>query len=413
MKRKLKLFNTFLGFIGMTLLTAQPSGFEYSRAIEQPSQLWQKILLPNEIYEKIALDFSDLRIYGIIGNDTLEAPYLLQTKTNTVSSRPKRLKVFNQSSQGNKHLFTFEVKDKMELSELKLKFRENNYNWEIDLEGSQDLEEWYTISENNRIVSILNKQAKYSFSTIPFSPSRYRYYRVSLIHPSRPNLLYGEVSRAYFAEGEYIPFPTGGLRSKAIEKTKETIVDLDLPYAVPVSRIKIKVDADVDYYRAIQIKYLEDSVATDKGLRYYYKTMHEGFISSFETNDFFSTAKTTNKIQLIIRNEDNQPVKIDSIALFGNPTELTVRFPEAEKFFLFYGNEKVGKPRYDIASFTNSIPPNSEFLQLGPEQKLLKDEPETPKPLINNKFWLWAVMVLTILFLGLFTLKMVRDASAN
>ncbi|MBL0104676.1 MAG: hypothetical protein IPP51_13475 [Bacteroidetes bacterium] len=67
MNKVLVLF--LLSFIVCSINSnAQSNGFRYSREISPARTSWNRLTLPNDIYGKIASDFSDLRIYKLEEN---------------------------------------------------------------------------------------------------------------------------------------------------------------------------------------------------------------------------------------------------------------------------------------------------------------------------------------------------------
>ena len=69
-------------------------------------------------------------------------------------------------------------------------------------------------------------------------------------------------------------------------------------------------------------------------------------------------------LKIIIYNQDNQALSIDSIQVKGYIHEIVARFTEPANYFLTYGNEKAVKASYDIERFTDKIPDTLKALKL-------------------------------------------------
>ena len=177
---------------------------------------------------------------------------------------------------------------------------------------------------------------------------------------------------------------------------------------VPVSHLKIDVKDSFDYYRPITIKYLTDSIKTEKGWKYNYSTLTSGMLNSMEKNEFKFSSRTVQKLKIFIHNQDNQPLTIDSILVKGYLHELIARFTEQATYFMTYGNKTAARPHYDIDRFTDKVPVTLTALELGNELTIEKDETPLTEPLFKNKTWLWTIMSLIILLLGWFSVKMIR-----
>jgi hypothetical protein len=119
---------------------------------------------------------------------------------------------------------------------------------------------------------------------------------------------------------------------------------------------------------------------------------------------------TTQHLKIYIDNHDNQPLTIDTVSVKGYEYEFLARFTEQASYFLVYGNNQATKPNYDIARFSDKVPTTLQTLDLGNELRLEKEEASETVPLFINKTWLWAIISLTVLVMGGFTLKMMRKA---
>lgn len=102
--------------------------------------------------------------------------------------------------------------------------------------------------------------------------------------------------------------------------------------------------------------FIKDSLKTEQGWKYNYRTLTNGTLNSIEKNDFKFTGRTVQKLKIYINNHHNQPLKIKDIALKGYNHELVARFIEPASYYLTYGNKRVARPNYDIERFVNNIP---------------------------------------------------------
>ena len=407
-----KLITIALFFFYSLATFAQSASFDFKRSIEKPLDQWHRIELPSDIYQHVSPNLSDLRIFGTKANgDTIEAPYLIETKTAYNRSEASDLKIFNKVSQGDRHFFSFECPEIRELNDLELSFQEDNFDWKVRLEGSEDSKDWFTISDNNRIVSIKNSEVNYSYARIVFSASKYRYYRISLQSKKPPRLLKAAVFRNFYSEGIFKEFTPVKMEINEDKEAKKTLVDFTLPMSVPISWIKVEVASEVDYYRKVSLQYLADSIKSPKGWKPIYRNFKTGYLSSFENNTFNFSAQRAAQFRLVIDNQDNAPIKIAAASFKGHPTELVARFDAPADYSLYYGNKRVKRPKYDIASFRNTIPQNLKNLNLGSPQRLENPGETKVEALFTNKLWLYALMAVIIFVVGGFTLKMMKESN--
>lgn len=410
MKIKSFLATTVLLFVS-TFLFGQMEDFSYKRELKGVSQPWHKVALPDFIFEKVAANLNDIRVYGITEvNDTIEASYLLQIKKEKKVSKEINFEIINTSRAKNGYYFTFEVANETAINELKLVFSQQNFDWKLKLEGSQNQQEWFTVVDDYRILSIKNSEIEYHFTDIIFPKSKYRYFRIYVKNNLKPDLVEVKMISNEIEEGVFKNFVVKKLEINQLKNDKKTEIEIDLSAKVPVSSIGVNVKSNFDYYRKVKIEYLYDSIHTEKGWKYKYRALTNGMLSSID-NEFKFESTLLKKLKITIYNFDNEPLNIDSVLVKGYNHDLTIRFTEHANYYLTYGNAKAKKPNYEISKFVSKIPEILTYLKLGNEKVIPKKKDFKKEPLFKNKNWLWAIMVVLIGVLGWFSLKMIKSKS--
>lgn len=408
MKTKFKL--TYILVFLCSSCFAQLKDYTYKSKLNGIQNQWHKIILPNEVLGKLSPDLSDLRVYGITkAKDTIEAPYILQLAADKITDKERSFKLINQSKKNKGYYFTFEVPAENEANQIQLEFKEQNFDWRLTLEGSQNQQEWFSIIEDYRILSIKNGLTDFQFTKLSFPNSRYRYFRLLVSSNKKPELLSAKIALKEIIAGDYKNYKILSTTITNDKQYKQTLINMDLESPVPVSKLKIYVQNKFDYYRPITIEYLSDSFKTQQGWKYNYSTLSSGTLNSLEKTDFTFNSTLLKKIKIVIDNADNQPLQIDSVAVSGYVHELVARFNEPATYFLAYGNTGAGKPNYDIDRFVGKIPTTITALQLSEEQLIDKDALKKTIPLFQNKKWLWVIMSVIIILLGWFSIKMIRQ----
>ncbi|WP_127846581.1 DUF3999 family protein [Psychroflexus aestuariivivens] len=408
MKHSLKILNCLLLLVLATSAHAQIEDYEYKRELKGVNEQWHKVILPNEIFSKTKPNLADLRIFGFTeNNDTIETPYLLQLTTEKKSIKEVAFEILNTSHNETGHFFTFGIPTKATINQIKLKFEQENFDWQISLEGSQNQEEWFTVVEDYRILSIKNNLTDFQFTKLTFPNSNYRFFRLHIESKEKPELKSASFKKLEVIDGEFRNYMINEIKTVENKKTKQTEIEVELELPVRVNYFKIGVSDTFNYYRPITIKYLSDSIKTEKAWKYNYSTLTSGTLNSLEENEFKFKSTTLQKLKIFIENHDNQPLKIDSIEVKGPLHQIFARFTAPATYFLTYGNKQATKPFYDISHFTDNIPESLTALQLGKEQIIEKASSTKKGPLFKNKIWLWGIMTLIILLLGWFSIKMI------
>ncbi len=386
---------------------SQIADYNYSREINGVSETWHSITLPDRVFGKVSNDLNDFRIYGITETDTLEVPYLLKIASERQTEKNIAFTLLNSSKKGSSYFFTFEIPSEKTINEIQLNFRQQNFNWLVNVEGSQDNTEWFSMLEDYRILSIKNAQTDYQFTNIKFPSAKYRYLRMQIKSNEKPELITAETQLRSFESPIYKTYSVASFSATENKDLKKTIVDINLSQPLPLSLLSLKIKDSIDYYRPVTIKYLRDSIKTEKGWKYNFSDLNTSVLSSLENNDLHFYSTITKKIRLEIENYDNQPLKIEGVIVKGYQHELIARFTELATYYLVYGNSKANKPNYDISKFTENIPTNISSVNLSEEKIIDKKEVSKSSPLFENKLWLWIIMGLIMCLLGWFTIKMI------
>lgn len=408
MKLRVKILACLL-FFAYSFSYGQIKEYNYKRELKGISGQWHKIILPDEVFGKISQDLTDIRIFGITAdNDTVEAPYLLHIATEKISSKEVEFNALNTSYNDQGYYFTFEIPATEPINQINLEFGQKNFDWRIKLEGSQNQNDWFTVAENCRILSIKNEETDFQFTRLTFPSSKYRFFRLLVDSKEKPELIVASIAQREIRDGTFKNFTIKKYDSKENRELKQTEINLELQLPVPVSHLKIDVIDSFDYYRPVTIKYLADSIKTEQGWKFIYRTLTTETLNSMEKVEFKFNSTTAQKLKINIHNQNNQPLNIDTILVKGYVHELLVRFTEKATYFLTYGNKTAARPYYDIDRFTDKVPVTLTTLDLGDELKIEKEEIPLIDPLFKNKTCLWAIMTIIILLLGWFSVKMIR-----
>lgn len=387
----------------------QMTEYNYMREIQGSSDQWNKIILPNELFGKSSEDLNDVRIFGFTeNNDTIEAPYFIKLTTEKASARKVSFETLNTSHNNNGSYITFKIPSLEPVNQIMLEFVQENFDWRVTLEGSQDQVDWFKVVENYRILSIKNKKIDFQFTKLTFPSSNYRFFRLAIKSKEKPKLKAAHIVKNEITDGAFEKYNVKKISKKENKESKQTEIDVELKLPVPISHLDIEVSNTFDFYRPVTIKYLTDSFKIKQRWHYKYRTLTTGVLNSIEKNGFQFSNTTVQKLKIFINNGDNQPLTINAVEVKGNIHELITRFIEKATYYLAYGNKKAIRPSYDIEHFSNKIPGTLKVLEVGTELKIEKRKPKVTGLLFKDEIWLWTTMIAMILLLGWFTIKMMQ-----
>jgi hypothetical protein len=390
------------------LAKSQIDEYYYSRQLSGISETRHKIELPVDIFDKAKPDLSDIRILGKMANsEILEAPYIIENEKEQIITKEYKLQLINQSQKNMRHFFTLKMLKEATVNRIQLSFRQVNYDWRIKLEASQNQNEWFTILTDYRILSIKNWNTDYQFNTLIFDDAQYLYYRISLTSIRNPGILDAQIKREEATAGSYNYFRPKYEKISLNKEKKQSIINFGLEGKRSVSSIHLYIASKFDYYRNYTVYSLDDSIETAKGYQKTNRILATGILSSLENNEIEFNSALFKQCTIIISNNDNQPLTIDSISIKGNKYSLIARFTEKADYFLAYGNPAMESPEYDITNFSNTIPDDLQSLTLGVETTN-KEKINSQWPLNVSKNWLWVVMIFIIVLLGWFSISLMR-----
>src|SRR5690554_1386636 len=363
--------------------------YNFKRELKGISEQWHKIILPEDVFGKVSQELTDIRIFGITtNNDTVEVPYLLRLASEKIFIKDVAFLTINTSQNDKGFYFTFEIPTTEPINQIKLDFKQNNFDWRVKLEGSHNQSEWFTIIENYRILSIKNEITDFQFTKLTFPSSKYRFFRLFIDSKEKPELTSASIVQQEITDGTFRNYSIKNFSKKENKERKQTEIDIELEMPVPISYFKINIKDSFDYYRPITIKYLNDSTKTEQGWKYNYNTLTSGTLNSVEKNEFKFSSKTVQKLKILIHNQDNQPLTIDTLNVMGYEYEILARFTDQATYFLTYGNKIAERPNYDIDRFSDKVPLTLTTLDIDNELIIEKEQISETAPLFKNKNWL-------------------------
>lgn len=406
LKTKLTIIIACLSFY----LKAQTNQYAFKREITGVADSWHNLQIPNQLFKNTQNGLADVRIYGVKGKDTLEIPYILKQTTNQIKETETAFQIINKSAAQSGYYYTFETKSASIINQIALSINQHNFDWRINLQGSNDNTNWFTILTDYRILSIKNNNTDYSFNTLNFPDSKFKYYRVFIKSKEQPELSSAKILKIDTIKGsdQNISFTSYQLKNDA--KNKQTVIDISLNNLSPISHLKLNVQSSFDYYRNLRVEFATDSFKTDKGIQYNYSTLFNGTLSSLESTEFHFDNTLASRLKIIIENNDNNALQINSVNLTGPIYELVARFEKLDyQYWLYYGNKNITEPNYDLINFTDKIPSNLSSLYVNSEIKNPDFIIKTEKPFIENTYWLWTLIIVIIGLLGFFTFRMMKS----
>jgi hypothetical protein len=400
-----------LVFYSHTCKAQRTDDFQFRCTLPEAEAGWYTVPLTIEMLSNMNNRLSDLRIIGMDdNNDTLEAPYLLRRTEEASGSLAVAFKRLNSVYNEKGSFFTFELPENVSVNQLELNFANTEYDWKIQLQGSQDQREWFTLTDNYRILAIQNPSVSFTYTTVQFPPASFRFIRLWIKTKDQVNLIDASVQQAVKKETSWNNYSRLMWAARDSAAARTSIVEVDLGGSLPVSHVRVHVSDTIDFYRRMTIACCTDSVSTGAGWVRKYHEVWRGFFHSF--NDTWQGLSLTKSRywRITVFNEDNVPLKFLAVDVRGPQYRLITRLPVDARFALYYGHPNLGAPAYDLVHFSERIPDAPPVLIAYREEILAGATVIQAVPLIQKKQWLWVVLIIIMAILVIFATRMLRKS---
>lgn len=395
-------------FIALSLFL---TGSLYSQSYQWKSELekndssgFYSIDIQPDIMSKLNSNFSDIRIRD---EQEKEVPYFIKKEPFSVTKR-----VFKEYElkakikwRNGATVLVVENQEKDTINNIQLQIKNFDVRKHLELAGSDDYENWYTIKENYLFRSADGKQTTSEVKSLNFPYTDYRYYRIIIYDwYSLPiNVLKIGYYDTYQEEGKFKQLASPALSCFDSVETKQTYINVNFKETPYFDKLIFKVDKPTYFYRNARICLKH----TDKKGRVYYETLEYITLNSNSDLTFYQSDFKYKEFYVVIDNEDNPPLENIKIEGYQLNRYLVAHLNSDNKYKLVFGNKKINNlPNYDIAHFKNSMPVAIPILTTGAIE-LIKYK--LKKKITTSTLWIWGAIGLVALLLGYMSYKMITE----
>lgn len=294
---KLQIFLVACLSMITSTIQAQEYTFTYQRKLDGINDSWHRLIIPKDAYSNLNQDFSDIRILGLKENgDTIEAPYILKTLSDSYDNKEVEFKIINQVNNSAGYYYTFELSESQFVNHINLEFNKLNFDWLVSLEGSQNQQEWFSVSDNYRILSINNAHTSYSYTKLEFNQVKFKYLRLRIPSSKKPGFAKAIIEQKKLVKGEYIVPLITSHRVVENKKKDRTVILINFDQISPISYLELNVKDSTDYYRSVTVEYAADSIKNNSGWHYLYKSLFSSTLSSLNKGGFIFPNRTRKSV---------------------------------------------------------------------------------------------------------------------
>jgi len=376
-------------------------------------------VLPPSVFDAARVDLADLRLYDAQLRDV---PYDLRIRSEVDTTEVVAGKEFNRvpDPAGGVQLSLDLGGKRIDHNEVEINTPGDNFRRRVVLEGSDDGNQWNELAKRD-IVRFPSGEKAFVNKTLAYTPSRYRYLRITLFpdpqNDARP-IEIGDVvvRRRVKVPGELdareVPFGEREATRADGGPGSRWVLDLQ-GNGVPVDRLLVTV-ADEEFARNW---YVEAGGPADGNERF--QRVASGFWqrrAGERVEDMvaaFGHEVRAARLRLVVTDNRNPPLRLTTVKAAAPARVVIAKRPEAPSgpWRLYFGHPKAEAPNYDFArNLPQKLDPAPDRISLGPRQPNPIYQPE-PLPLTERLPWLIYVLLgAAVAVLALFVFNLARVA---
>jgi hypothetical protein len=406
---KRKWINIFVCCILSTCCNAQIEGFKFYAALDTvKTSGFYNIALTPQINAHLKTDYNDVRIVNADGKwvpHALHVPALEITKHAASTDLKFSLAENNKTNS----IFLFEGK-KMQLKNIELKIRNTGAERYCSLSGSDDGKNWFVINDSIFINPIPAEEENRSIFKIYFPLSNYSFYKLIVFNSNKNPYDVNGITTSFNINDPTIyqtkisSNPATIISQKDSNKISYIKIIQQHPYHFDGFNIKVSA---VKYFNRTMDLYVPNDAKhsfSNPG------TLLQSYTISNNSNLSFRTPTIKDSVfYLLIRNEDNLPLKVNEVSTTLNEPIIKAYLEAGNSYRLILENENATQPNYDITKLNLSIRDTAPFLK--PKNIIafpLQEKAEAKKE-DNNKWMVWAALIAGLAILLLLTKKMLKE----
>lgn len=399
LRQKMKISFQLLLFAWTALPAVAQQGFKYKASLQRvDSSKFYRIVLQPALTAKCQPDLADIRLIDESGKIV---PYLTGRSLPvqgqiTYLQLPEISNVILNDSLPS---YVAENASGMHLNQLWIKLRNTAANRTVNLQGSDDLKQWFAIKEHV-ILQGTSRDNGTSEELIEFPVSTYRYFKIQVDGSKRipVKILQTGIYLNHQTPSEYTQIPVARFTNE--QKANTTLINIIFRESYRINKLHLKFSGAKYFHRRIQLYSI-------KGERK--EWLMDSLVSSAGNGELYLDTKSS-KLQLAILNEDNPHLTLQMAEAYELKQSLIAYLENQHHYELYFGNDKAQSPRFDLNSFTDSIGSKLPVVNHSEITQVAHSKDKSPSAFLPA--WiLWITGGMALLLLLVITLKMTREIS--
>lgn len=346
-------------------------------------------------------DFGDLRI---LDKNKKEIPYFVRSDNPIKEiNRFEPYQIKEISTKDSISTLIVDNSTKEELNRFYIIIRSADTRKYIQVRGSDNLSQWYIVKQQGQISSYTKDNEKKEVLIADFPKGNYKYYEIRLTNDSNSPIEIENIGTFKNSNilGQLSEIDLGRISVKDSTDKRTYISFPDTHYKYKACKLVFSISNKLVYLR-------EGEIVNNNMSSIYFN------LSSKVGNTIFSDNIIIGKeTRIVINNQDNPSLQIDSIKAYGNNIYLCAYLDKNKDYSIVIGsNDYPDYPQYDLGYFSKDIP---EYLPIVKTSLPTKIEKEIITPEIRTQYWfekpvfLWSSIILVGLFLIFICYRTVKE----
>jgi len=370
---------------------------------------FHQIVLSPEIRSYSKQDLSDIRIFNSKGN---EVPYFIQNNSEALLHTFEEYTIVSKSVVAKKSTsIIIAIPSNQNNNQLSLFIANADGEKNYSISGSNDLKEWFGIS-NSKVLYDLNSTTEASvIKTISYPLSTYQYLKIDFDdRKTLPlNILKVGNFNSQIQKNTWLEIKPKKTSTTEDRSEKETLIHVTFDRPQIINQIVFEI-LKPTYYSRKAIIYKK--VKQQKNRK---SVIYDEEIITFELNSNTKNSFTIPEIFeeeffIKIENKDNQPLAILTIKYNQKPISIITDLSANEKYTIKAGDRNLTEPQYDLSDFKNNIQNNLHQTAIYDVKPIAEIKTKSKEKSIWQKPWfMWTCILLGAVTILYFSVSLIND----
>jgi hypothetical protein len=402
-----------IALFSMVFVQAQNHRFEAEIPVVSTTDYYQIQLAP-ALLGTVYSNASDLRIQNNKGEE--QAYFLTKESDKSIQKEFVAYPIVKQTlvPKGTS-LLIFENKKKASISSINLLVNNADVAKKVRLSGSNDQQNWFVVKDQYFLQGFQGADTTTVLKMLRFPSSNYRYYQLSFDDSTSLPLHINAVGyyNTKLIKTRVTSFPLELKHtSDSIKNSYYLLSTQDSSY---LERLSFYVGGSEYFDRNAKIRAEKKPIRKRKIKTAKYSTLAKFNLKSDAANEVKINGNNFKQVELIINNQDDMPLSIDSVIGSFNNRYAVVKLEAGEHYKIYWGDKKAIKPKYDLVKFVSKIKPKAtikhlEIISITAKKKSVEKN--------TIEWWqsttiIWMVIGLVGLLLGYVAFKMINEMGAK